>query len=55
MLAKHVYVEGMNFNFEYCFALDREGMRGGLALFWNTKDKVEIKSYSKQHRRLGSQ
>ncbi|KAH9668523.1 reverse transcriptase domain-containing protein [Citrus sinensis] len=44
-----VYVEGKNFNFEYCFVVDRDGMGGGLALFWNAKDKVEIKSFSKHH------
>ncbi|KAL9441947.1 hypothetical protein AB3S75_020450 [Citrus x aurantiifolia] len=49
MLAKQVYVESRNFNFEYCFAVDRDGMGGGLALFWNAKDNVEIKSFSKHH------
>ena len=49
MLAKQDYVEGRKFNFEYCFTVDRDGMGGGLALFWNAKDKVEINSFSKHH------
>lgn len=45
-MAKQVSVECRNFNFEYCFVVDRNRMKGGLALFWNAKDNIEIKSYS---------
>lgn len=36
-------------HFPNCFAISREGMRGGLAKLWSSKVTVEIKSYSCHH------
>lgn len=49
MRAKQVSLESRHFNFENCFAVDRNGLGGGLALFWTSNVEVEIKSYSLHH------
>ena len=38
-----------NFNFENRFVVDRNGLEGGLVLFWSTDVEVTIKSYSSHH------
>ncbi|KAL9674569.1 hypothetical protein QQ045_030841 [Rhodiola kirilowii] len=35
--------------FRCCFAVEREGMSGGLALLWKKDSCVDIQSYSKHH------
>jgi exonuclease III len=36
-----------NINFDSCFAVDREGRGGGLALMWKQEKSCEIQNYSK--------
>lgn len=45
MKAQPINLICRNFNFENRFVVDREGMGGGLALFWNSNVNVNIKSY----------
>lgn len=49
LLAKQVNLEGRQCNFKICFSVDRNGMGGGLTLFWSSDVNVEIKSYSSHH------
>lgn len=37
-------LKSRKYNFEYYFASDKNGMRGGLTLFWSLEVNVEIKS-----------
>ena len=49
MTAQQVYSICNKFNFKNRFAVDRTGMRGGLALFWSSGVNVSIKSFSSHH------
>ena len=49
MWAKRVNLEGSYFNFANCFVVDKNGLGGGLALFWGSNVEVEIKSYNSHH------
>ncbi|KAH9800659.1 hypothetical protein KPL71_000753 [Citrus sinensis] len=49
MTAQQVATICKNFDFENRFVVDRNGMGGGLALFWNSGVDVTIKSYSSHH------
>lgn len=49
MRARQISSVCRNFNFGNYFVVDRIGMGGGLALFWNSKVHVHMKSYSLHH------
>ena len=49
MLARQVESICRDFNLENCFAVDRTGMGGGLALLWSVDVNVSITSYSQHH------
>ncbi|KAH9685373.1 reverse transcriptase domain-containing protein [Citrus sinensis] len=49
MTARQVDATCGSFNFENRFVVDRNGMGGGLALFWSSDVNVTIKSYSSHH------
>ena len=49
LLARQVESVCRDFNFENCFAVDRTGMGGGLALIWRAEVNVSITSYSSHH------
>lgn len=49
MDARQINSIGRNFNFGNRFVVDRKGMGGGLALFWNSDVIVNIKSHSSHH------
>lgn len=36
-------------NFQNCFAVDRCGKRGRLAMMWSENVTVDVKAYSKHH------
>ena len=41
--------ECRNLNFENGFGVGRDGMSGGVAMFWDAEVQVEITSYSNHH------
>lgn len=41
--------KGKKLNFDNCFAVSSRGRSGGLALLWNSKVVVDIKSFSQHH------
>lgn len=41
--------KGKELMFDNCFAVDKSGLGGGLALLWNSEVVVEVKSFSKHH------
>lgn len=49
MVAQQVNSFYRNFNFENYFVVDRNGIGGGLALFWSSEVTVHITSYSSHH------
>lgn len=49
MKAEQVKLISRSFNFEHCFVVNRNGMGGGLALFWSSDVNLNITSYSAHH------
>lgn len=50
MMAQQVNLISRNFNFENCFAIDRNGNGGRFGLFWSLDVNVNITSYSSHHK-----
>lgn len=46
---KQMKIKSEQLNFENCFVVGREGMRGGLAMLWSLEVTVHIQSYNKHH------
>lgn len=46
---KQMQEKAKRLRYQNCFAVNREGLGGGLALLWNEEVIVDIKSYSKHH------
>lgn len=49
MTARQMQGKASKLQFQNCFAVDREGLGGGLAMCWTDDINVEIKSFSKHH------
>ena len=49
MTARQMQGKASKLQFQNCFAVDREGLGGGLAMCWTEDINVEIKSFSKHH------
>lgn len=47
--AKRVEVLQSQLGFAGCFAVDSEGLSGGIGLFWSTEVNVKLKNYSTGH------
>ena len=48
-MARQMQGKASKLKFQNCFAVDREGLGGGLAICWTDDINVEIKSFSKHH------
>ena len=49
MTSKQMQEKASKMKFQNYFSVSREGLGGGLAMLWNPRTTVEIKSFSKHH------
>lgn len=49
LLSRQMQDKGKTLKFENCLVVSRNGLSGGLALLWNSKVVVDIKSYGRHH------
>ena len=49
LLSRQANEECRRLNLDNCFAVNRIGMSGGLAMMWNSEITVNITSYSSHH------
>ena len=49
MMVRHVNLIYRSFNFANCFAVDRNGLGGGLTMLWGADINVNITSYRPHH------